>query len=139
MLEQKADRRPAVCDLLAHEQVQVRILEKKYKDKYAYLKKKEQEIAKREKSLQEMAGGAGYDPTSRRSVDSETAPTDKELLELEEVERKLVEEIERAERETTEIEKCMKQNDQVMQELRDQISCLRTELDAEENEQLRSA
>ena len=54
MLEQKADNRPSVQELLNHEQIQVRVLEKKYKDKYANLKKKETDICKKEKELDEQ-------------------------------------------------------------------------------------
>lgn len=54
MLEQKADNRPSVQELLNHEQIQVRVLEKKYKDKYANLKKKEADIFKKEKELDEQ-------------------------------------------------------------------------------------
>ena len=38
--------------LLQHQQIQVRIQEKKYKDKYASLKKKESEIVSKEKSIE---------------------------------------------------------------------------------------
>ena len=54
MLEQKPDNRPSVQELLNHEQIQVRVLEKKYKDKYANLKKKEADICKKEKELDEQ-------------------------------------------------------------------------------------
>lgn len=94
MLEQKADKRPAVSDLLSHEQVQVRILEKKYKDKYAYLKKKEQEIVKREKAV----AAEGHTKVEQEEDDSE------EMKELDRVEQRLLAEIERTERENQEID-----------------------------------
>ena len=100
MLEQKPDKRPAVSDLLAHEQVQVRILEKKYKDKYAYLKKKEQEISKREKVLGDNNRGSS---TSLTSLDTK----DHELEEMDRIEQKLLAEIDRAERENQEIDQCI--------------------------------
>lgn len=94
MLEQKAEKRPSVQDLLGHEQIQVRVLEKKYKDKYTYLKKKEQEIAKREKEL----------PQSSRELPSED---DEETQAMEEMEKKLTADIERTEREDEEINRCI--------------------------------
>ena len=99
----------------------MRILEKKYKDKYTYLKKKEQEIAKREKALAEgRVGGSGS--CSNRDG------TDEELEEMDRIEKKLQVEIERAERENQEIDQCIEQNTKVMDELRQEISRLQSEI-----------
>lgn len=70
MLHQKADKRPGVDLLLQHQQLQVRIKEKKYKDKYASLKKKEHELIKREKEIE-----------SNKNI-QEDLSSDKELAEL---------------------------------------------------------
>ena len=52
MLHQKADKRPGVDILLQHQQIQVRIQEKKFKEKYASLKKKETDYAHKEKQVE---------------------------------------------------------------------------------------
>ena len=124
MLEQKADKRPNVSDLLAHEQVQVRILEKKYKDKYAYLKKKEYEIQKREKALSGTGIPDQANGDDMASSRTEQIASDQELIDLEDAERRLMAEIERTERENQEIDQCMKQNCEIIDQLKDQISTL---------------